>query len=64
MQLFDARSGLIIKAIEKSLYHIPIEAKFLDDKKLKVSLKKWIRTVSNFIDLIQFHSICQVLAKF
>ena len=24
----------------------------------------WIRTVSNFIDLIQFHLICQMLAKF
>ena len=31
--MFDARRGLIIKAIEKSLYHIPIEAKFLDDKR-------------------------------
>ena len=30
----------------------------------KTSLKKWIRTVSNFIDLNQFHLICQMLAKF
>ena len=33
-------------------------AKFLDGNKPK------IRTVSNFLDLIQFHLICQVLAKF
>ena len=33
-------------------------AKFLDDNKPKT----W--TVSNFIDLIQFHLICQMLAKF
>ena len=29
-----------------------------------MSLKKCIRTVSNFIDPIQFHLICQMLAKF
>ena len=34
-------------------------SKFLDDNKPKLSLKKWIRTVSNFIGLIQFHLICQ-----
>ena len=28
-----------------------------------MSLKKWIRTVSNFNDLIQFHLTCQMLAK-
>ena len=39
-------------------------AKFLNDNKLKTSLEKWICTVSNFIDLIQFHLICQMLAKF
>ena len=38
-------------------------AKFLDDNELKMSLKS-IRTVSKFIDLIQFHLICQLLAKF
>ena len=27
-------------------------------------LKRWIRTVSNFDDLIQFQLICQMLAKF
>ena len=32
--------------------------------KTKISLKKWIRTVSHFIDLIQFHLICQILKKF
>ena len=30
-------------------------AKCSDDNKPKTSLKKWIRTVSNFIDIIQFH---------
>ena len=29
-----------------------------------MSLKKWIRTVSNFIDLLYFHLICQTLVKF
>ena len=38
-------------------------AKFLADNKPKTSLKKWIRSVSNFDDLINFHSICQMLAK-
>ena len=42
------------KIEEKSLRHVAIVAKFLDDNKTKTSLKKWIRTVSNFIDLIQF----------
>ena len=39
-------------------------AKFLDDNKHKTSLKKWICTVSNFIDLIQYPPICQILAEF
>ena len=26
--------------------------------------KKWIRTASNFIDLISFHLVCQILGKF
>ena len=39
-------------------------SKFLDDNKPKTSLKKWIRAVSNFDGLIQFHLICQMLAKF
>ena len=38
--------------------------KFLNDNKPKTSLKKWIHTVSNIIDFIQFHLICQILAKF
>ena len=49
---------------EKSLRHVAMVAKFLDDNKPKTSFKRWIRTVSNFIDLIQFPSICQMLAKF
>ena len=34
-------------------------------QQIKTSLKRWIkiRDVSNFIDLIQFHSICQMLEK-
>ena len=39
-------------------------AKFLDDNKPKTSLIKRIRTVSNFDDFIQFHLICQMMAKF
>ena len=38
---------------EKSLRHVAMIAKFLDDNKTKTPLKKWIRTVSKFIDLIQ-----------
>ena len=38
--------------------------KFLDDNKLKKSLKKCIHAVSKFIALIQFHLFCQLLAKF
>ena len=52
---------------EKSLRHVAMVARFLDDNKPKTSLeinKKWIRTVSNFDDLIQFHMICQMTAKF
>ena len=35
-------------------------AKFLDDNNQKTSLK----IVSDFIDLVQFQLICQMLAKF
>ena len=48
---------------EKSLRHVAMVAKFLDDNKAKTSLKKWICPVLNFIDLIQFHLICKILAK-
>ena len=44
---------------ERSLRHVAMGAKFLDDNK-----PNWIRTVSNFIDLIQLHLICQMLKKF
>ena len=47
---------------EKSLRHVAMVAKFLDDNKPKTSLKKGIRTVSNFVDFIPFHLICQILA--
>ena len=46
-----------------SLCHLAIVAKFLDDKP-RTSLKKWIRTVSDFINLIQFHLVSPILAKF
>ena len=36
---------------EKSLRHVAMVAKRLDDNKPKT----WVHTVSNFIDLIQFH---------
>ena len=49
---------------EKSLRHLAMVEKFLDDRKPKTSLKKWIRTVSDFIDLIQFLLTCQMLTKF
>ena len=49
---------------EKSLRHVAMVAKFLNVKKPKISLKKLIRTVSNFIEIIQCHLICQMLAKF
>ena len=49
---------------DKSLRHVAMVANFLYDNKLETSLKKRIRTVSNFIDLIQFHLICQMLATF
>ena len=49
---------------EKSLRRVAMVAKFLNDNKPKTSLMKWILTVSNFIDLIQFHLICQMLARF
>ena len=49
---------------EKSLRHVAMVVKFLDDNKPKTSLKKSIHTVSKFIDLIQFHLICQMLAQF
>ena len=42
---------------EKSLRHDAIIAKFLDDNKSKMSLQKYIRTVSNFISIIPFHLI-------
>ena len=49
---------------EKSLRHVAMVAKTLDDNKPKTSLKEWIRTLTNFIGLIQFHLIFQMLAKF
>ena len=48
---------------EKSLRHVAMIAKFLEDNKTKTPLKKWIRIVSKFIDLIHFHLICKILAK-
>ena len=48
---------------EKSLHDVAVVAKFLDEIKSKMSIKNWIHTVSNFIDLTQFHIICKILAK-
>ena len=47
----------------RSLRHVAMVAKFLDDNKSKISIKSVEFTVSNYIDL-QFHLICQMLAKF
>ena len=49
---------------EKSSRHVAMVVKFLDDNKPKTSLEKWIHTLSKFIDLMQFHFICQIMAKF
>ena len=49
---------------EKSLRHVVMVAKFLDDNKPKTSPTKWIRTSLNFIHLIQFYLIWQMLATF
>ena len=49
---------------EKLFRHVAMVAKFLDHTKPKTSLKKWSCTVSNFIELTQFHLICQMLGKF
>ena len=52
---------------KKSLRHVTTVEKFLDSgqsDKPKTSLQKWSCTVSNFIDLIQFHFICRMLAKY
>jgi len=43
---------------EKSLRHVVMVRKFLDDNKPKTSLKKGICTISNFMDIILFHLIC------
>ena len=48
---------------EKTLRQVAMVVKFLDTNKPKTSLK-WIWTVSNFIDLIQFHLDCQMLTKY
>ena len=65
---FDSRKTLspflFTHREDKSLRHVAMVAKFPEDHKPKTSLKKWIRTVSNFNDLIQFHLTCQMLAKF
>ena len=50
--------------IEMRSRYVAMVAKFLELNKPKTSLKKSIRTASNFIDLIQFHLIWQMLAKF
>ena len=50
---------------EKSLRHVAKVAKFLHaGQQTKTSLKMWIRTVSDVIDLIQFHLVGQMMANF
>ena len=55
---------IMINRVEKSLRHVAVVAKYLDNHKPKTSLKRWIRTASNFIDLNQIHLIWQMLAKY
>ena len=54
LKSIDAKTLLSFLKIErrKSLRQVAMVAKFLDAKKIKTSLKKWIRTVSNSIDLL------------
>ena len=50
---------------EKSLRRVAMVAKISEWQNIpKTSLMKWILTVSNLIDLIQFHLICQMLTRF
>ena len=48
---------------KKSLRHVPMVAKFLDDNKPKIHLRSEFALFQTF-DLIQLHLICQMLAKF
>ena len=62
-KLFYVKYFHVFSREEKSLCHVTKVGKFLDDNRPKMSLKKWIRILSNFIDIIQFHLIYQMLAK-
>ena len=53
----------ILNREEKLLRQVALVANFLDDNKPKTSLTKSICTVSNFIDVTQFHLIYKILAK-
>ena len=55
-----ATRTLLVNREEKSFRHVAMVATFLNDSKPKTALKKWIFTLF----LIQFHLICQMLAKF
>ena len=46
--------SIVIDREKKSLHHLVMVAKLLDDNKLKTLLKKWRCTVSTFNHLIQF----------
>ena len=61
MHLIFAISRVEWREVVTSRCH---NSKIFGWQQTKTSLKKWIRTVSNFIDLNQFHLICQMLAKF
>ena len=59
------RTACIQNREEKQIRHVAIVAKFLDDDKPNGCLNmRWFCAFSNSIDLIQFHLICQMLAKF
>ena len=48
------------KREEKVLPHVAMVAKFLDDKKPKTSLKKWIYAVSNSFKLAVSILFCSI----
>ena len=58
IQAVNVISYLLIRRTLTLLRCVTVVAKSLDDN------KKWIRTVSNLLNLIQFQFLCQILVKF
>ena len=59
-QVNNVMKQIVLRIIPSRLRHVAVIAIFLGDGKPRKSLKKWIRTVSNFIDLIQFHFLSNI----